>query len=177
MNLVIFYFSFPLTFGKWNFFNVFILFFILAIYLSPGQCLDFLYKHPIYLFKWRIGPQHDPSILPCKGTKMRWKRPCENHYVVVGNGDAPCPLGLFPPRLIELPLGSQTVPQVPNVFPQHVPNSNSLYPISFALSSTLVAMYNPPKNRLEYINDQSVQNFWLIFLVMGPINDTHHKKK
>ncbi len=32
---------------------------------------------------------------------------------------------------------SQTVPQVPNVFPKGVPNSTSLYHISFAQSSSL----------------------------------------
>jgi len=42
-------------------------------------------------------------------------------------------------------MDSQHVCQVPNVSPQHVPNSSSLYPISFGLSSNLVIYINQPK--------------------------------
>jgi hypothetical protein len=42
-------------------------------------------------------------------------------------------------------MDSQHVCRVPIVSPQHVPNSSSLYPISFALSSNLVTYINQPK--------------------------------
>jgi len=37
--------------------------------------------------------------------------------------------------------GSQDVPQVPNVLPQHVLNNSSLYPITFALNIILCNAY------------------------------------
>ncbi len=52
--------------------------------------------------------------------------------------------------------------------PQHVCNSALLYPISFVLSSTLVAYTTQAqKNRLIYICVLGLTKFRLIFFVMG----------
>jgi len=42
----------------------------------------------------------------------------------------------------------QHVPQIPNVFPQCIPNSSSFDPISFALSSNVVTYITNPKEEI-----------------------------
>jgi len=73
-------------------------------------------------------------------------------------------------------MDSQHVCQVPNVSPQHVPNSSSLYPISFGLSSNLVIYINQPKwEDYKIFNLGLFEAFFFIF-GDGPIKDAHHKR-
>jgi hypothetical protein len=64
------------------------------------------------------------------------------------------------------------------VFPQHVPHNTSLYPISFALSYTLVNYLTMPKGRDYniFILGQSKPKAFKKKNCDGPINDAHHKR-
>jgi hypothetical protein len=75
-------------------------------------------------------------------------------------------------------MDSQHVCQVPNVSPQHVPNSSSLYPMSFGLSSNLVTCINQPKwEDYKIFNLGLSKAFFFPNFCDGPIKYVHHKKK
>jgi hypothetical protein len=78
-----------------------------------------------------------------------------------------------------------TFPSNSHCIPQHVLNSSSLYPISFALNSPLVTYITSPQvwecnmSILGYFSD-SLLLFYFVFLNFwcdGPIKDVHHKWK
>jgi hypothetical protein len=66
------------------------------------------------------------------------------------------------------------------VFPQNVPHNTSIYPISFALSSTLVIYLTMPKGRdynIFILGQSKPQGLVFKKNCNGPINDAHHKTK
>jgi hypothetical protein len=62
---------------------------------------------------------------------------------------------------------------------QHVPNRSSLYPISFALSSTLENVNIQPKGGYYNTSILGLSKAWFFYLFIcdGPIKDSHHPKK
>jgi len=62
---------------------------------------------------------------------------------------------------------------------QHVPNRSSLYPISFALSSTLENLNIQPKGGYYNTSILGLSKAWFFYLFIcdGPIKDSHHPKK
>jgi hypothetical protein len=74
--------------------------------------------------------------------------------------------------LIKFSMGSQSVPQ-------HVPNSSSLYPVSFALSSTLTTKHRQAQRRRDPMISTlglSKARYFILFYWDGPIKDAHHKR-